>query len=176
MMRMALRAAALGAVVLAGLASEVRAGGQTLSDWSTVQSTRYGFSLTFPGSVFDASTGQQREEGIAVVSRDGLARLAVATFENEANVSLADYRRLILNDNYAGATIEYGPMRNSWFVVSGTRGNMHFYERVSFTCQGRLINSWALLYPVAQKALYDRVVEMVARSYSPGEGRSGRCD
>ena len=61
-------------------------------------------------------------------------------------------------------------------VVSGTRGDMHFYERVSFTCGGKLINSWALLYPVSERHIYDRVVEAVARTYQPGSGRTGECD
>jgi hypothetical protein len=53
---------------------------------------------------------------------------------------------------------------------------MHFYERVSFTCGGRLINSWALLYPVSERGIYDRIVEAIARTYSPGAGRSGQCE
>ena len=67
-------------------------------------------------------------------------------------------------------------MRDKWFVLSGTLGEQEFYERVSFTCGGRLINSWVMIYPKAQSGLYDRVVEAVARTYSPGAGRSGNCD
>ena len=48
-----------------------------------------------------------------------------------------------------------------------------FYERVTFTCGGRLINSWAMLYPAAERRLYDRIVEQVARSYRAGEGSCG---
>jgi hypothetical protein len=39
-----------------------------------------------------------------------------------------------------------------------------------------LINSWAMLYPVAERKRYDRVVEAVARTYVPGAGRGGRCE
>jgi hypothetical protein len=59
-------------------------------------------------------------------------------------------------------------MRGRWFVISGTIGDREFYERVSFTCGGRLINSWAMIYPYAERDFYNRVVEAVARSYSPG--------
>jgi len=51
-----------------------------------------------------------------------------------------------------------------------------FYQRVSFTCGGRLINSWAMLYPAAERKMYDRVVEAVARSFMPGAGKTGTCD
>jgi hypothetical protein len=39
-------------------------------------------------------------------------------------------------------------VRDTWFVLSGTRDGTIFYERVTFTCGGKLINSWAMLYPV----------------------------
>jgi hypothetical protein len=39
---------------------------------------------------------------------------------------------------------------------------------VTFTCGGRLINSWAMIYPAAERQLYNRVVEQVARSYRAG--------
>ena len=71
-----------------------------------------------------------------LVSKDGTARLIVAAFENETNASLADYREQLLVENYAGANIDYSPVKEKWFVLSGTRGDMHFYERVSFTCGG----------------------------------------
>ena len=59
----------------------------------------------------------------------------------------------------------------SWFVLSGTRDGTMFYERVTFTCGGRRINSWAMLYPVAERRLYDRIVEQVARSYPHRRGQ-----
>jgi hypothetical protein len=58
-------------------------------------------------------------------------------------------------------------------VLSGTRDGVMFYERVTFTCGGRRINSWAMLYPAAERGLYDRIVEQVARSYRAGEANCG---
>lgn len=160
-----------GDAVATAHAAEARA-----SEWARVENARYGFALSYPGSVFEAKAGAARDDGLAFVSRDGAARLAVATFENEGAWSLEEYRQHLLATNYDGASIDFAPKKRSWFIVSGTRGSMHFYERVSFTCDGRFINSWALLYPVAERAFYDRIVEAVARSYSPGTGRTGRCD
>ena len=39
-----------------------------------------------------------------------------------------------------------------------------------------LINSWAMIYPKAERRFYNRVVEAVAQTYSPGAGRTGQCD
>ncbi len=61
-------------------------------------------------------------------------------------------------------------------MLSGERNDETFYERVSFTCGGKLINSWAMLYPTSERKTYDRVVEAVARTYTPGAGRTGFCD
>jgi hypothetical protein len=166
--------AAPGMVITA--AAALAAQSVALSDWATIQNARYGFMIAYPGNVFEPKPGNATIEGQVFVSRDGTAKLIVATFENEGGVTMDEYRRQILEQNYAGAKLDFAPVRKRWFIVSGTRGNMHFYERVSFTCSGRLINSWALLYPSDQRQFYDRVVEAVARTYSPGAGRTGQCD
>jgi hypothetical protein len=33
-----------------------------------------------------------------------------------------------------------------------------------------------MVYPKAERRFYNRVVEAVAQSYTPGAGRSGDCD
>jgi len=33
-----------------------------------------------------------------------------------------------------------------------------------------------MIYPKAENGFYNRVVEAVARTYTPGAGRSGNCD
>jgi hypothetical protein len=146
------------------------------TDWATISNERYGFMLAYPGNVFSPQEGAAREDGQVLVSRDGNARLLVATFENDAGATLDEYRQQLLNENYSGADLDYAPSKKKWFVISGTREGTMFYERVSFTCGGRLINSWALLYPAAERQFYDRVVEAIARTYTPGAGRTGACD
>ena len=173
--RQLVRALACGVFVAFALTAQA-AERVRLGDWSKIESERYGFLIAYPGNVFAPRDGAPAEDGQVLVSRDGGARLLVAAFENDAGASLMEYRQQILSENYDGADIDYAPVRKGWFVVSGTRGSMHFYERVSFTCGGRLINSWALLYPVAERPFYDRVVEAIARTYSPGAGHDGSCD
>ncbi len=164
------------ACIAIGIATAATAAGQKLRQWETIQSERYGFMIAYPGSVFAPSPAAATDNGHVLVSRDGGARLLVAAFDNEAATTLAEYRDQILTENYNGADLDYAPVKKRFFIVSGTRGTMHFYERVSFTCGGRLINSWALLYPVAERHIYDRIVEAIARTYSPGAGRNGQCD
>jgi hypothetical protein len=143
--------------------------------WTTYRNARHGYMIAYPTNAFAEPPENETEDGRVVVSKSGSARLLVGAFENSDNTSLADYRAYVLERNYAGATIDYAPVRGSWFVLSGTRDGTMFYERVSFTCGGRLINSWALLYPVAERKTWDRIVERVARTYTSGSGRDGEC-
>ena len=152
------------------------AAGKRFADWATVLHARHGFQIAYPGNVFLPSSGPVNEDGQVFVSRDGAAKLIVGAFANDGAATLREYRSQILEQNYAGADIDFGPIRRNWFIVSGTRGTMHFYERVSFTCDGHLINSWALLYSASMRAYYDRVVEAIAPTYSPGAGQDGHCD
>ncbi|NJO24328.1 MAG: hypothetical protein HC868_17195 [Sphingomonadales bacterium] len=89
---------------------------------------------------------------------------------NFDNKNQRDYRVFVLNESYRGAKVDYAPMRDNWFVVSGTRNGMVFYQRVNFTCGGRAINSWAMLFPEGQKAVYEPIIEQVHRDYRLGTG------
>jgi len=157
-------------------ATEARAERVKLKQWEPIQSQRFGFTIAYPGSVFAPSHNIASDDGHVLISRDGGARLVIGAFANENAATLAEYRKQILSENYTGADLDYAPMKKRFFIVSGTRGTMHFYERVSFTCGGRLINSWALLYPVPERHIYDPIVEAIAPTYSPGPGRTGECD
>lgn len=174
-----IRSSLWSALCCLALASDVLAApapGPRLADWSTVDNERHGFSIAYPGSVFQPKELSTAAEGRLLVSRDGNARLLIGAFGNTERLSLTAYRAYLLERNYTGASIDYAPVRRSWFVLSGERDGVMFYERVSFTCGGRLITSWAMFYPVTERGFYDRVVEAVAPTFSPGrEGISG-CD
>ena len=157
-------------------ASPVKAVSQQAGDWTSYRNARYGFMIAYPTALFAADPEKESDQGRAVVSADGRARLLIGAFENADQASLADYRAFLLKESYADAAIDYAPVRDKWFVLSGTRDGNMFYERVTFTCGGRIINSWAMVYPAAERRTYDRVVERVARSYAAGAGAKGNCE
>ena len=167
-------------VLSLGLTAVAATGAGAVKDryakFASYQNAKHGFSIAFPEGVFKAEADQANEDGQMFVSADGKARLLVGAFVNEDQRSLKDYRQFVLEQSYSGAAIDYAPVKDRWFVLSGQREGNMFYERVSFTCGGKLINSWAMVYPVAERARYDRVVEAVARGYTPGAGRTGKCD
>lgn len=163
------------AVSLGGLTSAMSAGA-AMGDWTTYRNARHGFSIAYPSARFPDDPANESEDGRLLVSKDGATRLLVGAFENAESSTLADYRAYLIDKNYAGAQIDYAPVRDRWFVLSGTRDGTTFYERVSFTCGGKLINSWALLYPTDQRRTWDPVLERIARTYSAGAGRNGACE
>lgn len=164
------------AFTLSAFALEPAAAGPRLDDWATLKNERHGFAIAYPIDVFEQKSAPNSDEGRVLLSKDGKAKLLVGAFDNSENNSLAEYRQFLLDEQYKGAAIDYAPVRQRWFVLSGVQGEEIFYQRVSFTCGGKLINSWAMLYPAAERRTYDRVVEAVARTYTPGAGRTGACD
>jgi len=173
---------ALTTALLAGLAGlpavRLAAQGPTLGptpdaeEIATYFNKRHGFTLSYPTARFKPQEPLS-EDGRVWVSHDGNARLLAGALLNDEGMSLRDYRDFVLKQSYPGAAVDYAPLRDTWFVVSGIREGMMFYERVTFTCGGRLINSWAMLYPAAERRVYDRIVERVAKSYRAGERNCG---
>ena len=162
--------AALAACVLGVSAAGTATQGQ--QEIATYTNKRFGFRLSYPTARFKPKEPLS-EEGRVWMSHDGNARLLAGALPNADGMDLKDYREFVLKESYAGAEIDYAPVQDTWFVVSGTRDGTIFYERVTFTCGGRLINSWAMIYPAAERRLYNRVVEQVARSYRAGQSN---CD
>ena len=134
-----------------------------------------GVSLDVPLGVFEAMPVDTDAQGQLFVGRDDGAQLLLGAFRNVDGRSVAEHQRFVIRSNYANAEIDYAPVRRSWFVVSGTLDKRTFYQRVTFTCGGRLISSWAMIYPTSRKRFYDNIVERIHKSFRVGRGPQGGC-
>jgi len=143
--------------------------------WTSVAIPASGVSLRVPLSIFEAMPVGNGAEGQLFLAKGGEAQLLLGGFRNDDGRSLAKHRRVLLTKNYAGASIDYAPKRKRWFVISGTMDERTFYQRVAFSCSGRLINSWAMIYPTRRKRFYDRLVERMHGSFKSGCGPEGDC-
>lgn len=143
--------------------------------WTTYQNARFGFAISYPPGLFSPSGEAAGDAGQLFVSSDGRARLLVGALENGEGLDLRAYRDFVKRETYPGARFDYEPVGRAWFVVSGRRGDQHFYQWVTFVCGGRLINSWAMTYPDAERRRYDPVVEAVAKSFRASGTRPGAC-
>jgi hypothetical protein len=137
-------------------------------DWTFLRNDRFGFSLHYPADVFAAEKTSDAGDGQVFVSREGDARLLVGALRNVDRLSPGAYQELIARQSYADYAVTYRRLSGSWFVLSGEGGGKTFYEKVVFSCNGRLINSFAMIYPSDRGAVFDRIVEGIEKSFRPG--------
>jgi hypothetical protein len=155
-------------VCLAALAGQAVARDTRLEQgWTDYRNERFGFSLRYPGDLFQPERVSEAGDGQVFVSRDGAARLLVGALLNDAGQSPAAYQDYIARQSYAGYRIDYRRLAGNWFVLSGEGNGKTFYEKVMFSCAGRLINSFAMVYPTDQRDTFDRVVEGMEKSFRP---------
>jgi hypothetical protein len=145
--------------------------------WTSYRNERYGFSLQYPSDVFAPERTSEAGDGTVFSSADGLAKLLVGALPNEGGQSVASYQDYVQRHSYADFAVDYRPLGSNWFVLSGDGSGKTFYEKVMFSCDGRLINSFALIYPTADKRRFDAIVEGIQATFRPGrncEGLPGR--
>jgi hypothetical protein len=162
----------LGATLLAASFVE---GAATNGSGIPYRNEKFGFSLSVPGKLFVPGRSRNAADGGLWISRDRQARLVAVAGRNETNETLRSYRAFVIQQSYADARLDDTPVQDTWFVLSGTKGNQMFYERITFVCDGRYIYGWQIFYPARQRRIYDQIVEELERSYRPGQGESGDC-
>ena len=109
-------------------------------DWVTYRDAKYGFSLQYPADIFAVERTSESGDGQIFVSQGGSTRLLVGTFVNDLHYSPTNYLNYLAQHSYGEYRIEYKRAGRSWFVLSGQGGGKVFYEKVMFSCDGRLIN------------------------------------
>lgn len=162
-------------IVALGFAVSVSARSDAFSDWGTIQNKLFGFQVAYPADILFPVQSPSGDDGRVLKSKDGRATMIVATFKNDENQTPETYRQFLLDKIYPNAKIDYGPRKARWFVISGVQKSETFYERITFSCGGQLINSWAMRYPTSEHQLYDRVVEAISKTYTAGSGADGTC-
>ena len=141
---------------------------RTEEGWTEYRNERFGFSLAYPGDLLHLEKKSEAGDGEVFVSRDGEARLLVGALPNDKRQTPAAYQQYIARQSYADYRIGYRRIAQSWFVLSGEGNGKTFYEKVMFSCGGRLINSFAVIYPTDQSDQFDRIVEGIEASFRPG--------
>jgi len=87
--------------------------GDWRKDWATLQNARHGFLIAYPVEVFRPKSAPTTDEGRVLYSPDGKAQLLVGAFANDEQMTLRAYRDYLLEESYAGATIDYAPIRRT---------------------------------------------------------------
>ena len=145
--------------------------------WQSYRNERFGLSLSYPGKVFQIERTSEAGDGVVFVARGTDARMLVGALPNRDRHTVATYQDFVARKSYAAYRIHYRPRGNTWFVLSGEGDGKIFYEKVVFSCGGRLINSFALIYPAADRQIFDPIVERVEDTFRAGTAgcRPRRC-
>jgi curved DNA-binding protein CbpA len=144
--------------------------------WRTYRDPRFGFSLRYPAGIFTHDAARSDANVRTFVSRDGRAVLRIVAAENAAGIALADLRRALMKGRYAGATFDSAPRRRHWFALSGTRGDEVFRERITYSCDGKSMHGWQMMYPATQRGTYDELARLVLRNHPHGNGPPSVCE
>jgi hypothetical protein len=122
------------------------------------------------GTLSGLPRNPQSEAGDGQVFADirGRGRLLVGALENSDGQTVGSYMSVIRQESYAEYKVDYAPRGATWFVLSGQNDRDVFYEKVIFSCSGRIINSFALIYPIESKREFDPIVEGIEKTFRPG--------
>jgi hypothetical protein len=167
LMQLSHRALSWTAVLTAGLLSSAAA--RDRSGWTPYFNERFGFSFRYPAAVFVSERRSKRGDGEVFLAAGGDARLLVGAFENADGHTVASYMSFVRRESYADFPVSYAPRGPTWFVLSGETRESVIYEKVMFSCGGRVISSFALKYPTAEKRLFDPIVEGIENTFRPGQ-------
>ena len=141
--------------------------------WVGYHNERFGFSLSYPADIFKADRASEAGDGQVFVASNGDARLLVGALPNTDGHTPASYQDFIARQSYRDYQVDYRPRGGNWFVLSGEGRGKIFYEKVMFTCAGRLLNSFALIYPAASRQIFDPIVERIEDTFRPGTKECG---
>lgn len=137
------------------------------SAWVPYINERFGFSFSYPAAMFASERRSQTGDG-EVFATDAGAKLLVGAFENTDGHTVSSYMDFIRRQSYGAFSIDYSPHGTTWFVLSGENQREVFYEKVMFSCGGRIINSFSLIYPVDAKRAFDPIVAGIEKTFRPG--------
>jgi hypothetical protein len=163
------RAYALATVLIGGLYPALTAAQQ--GGWNSYENARFGYRALYPDFLIPREESENGD-GRKFLSGDGTVKLIVFGAYNVENMSIEEYRRTLLNEFKGHGNIGYGPRGNSWFVLSGLRGDSIYYEKVLFACGGSIVNAFALTYPQNRKQDFDAIVTGIEKSFRGSSGQA----
>jgi hypothetical protein len=135
--------------------------------WAVERDAGLGFQFTYPRHLFEPTEGEGKPSFHYFVSRDAEAKFMVGAWNNEAGQTPSEFKRWLTANTGGYDEQTYVPRGRSWFVISGYRGDDIYYEKVMFSCAGRVVNVFAISYPEGSRRLYDSVVEQMEDTFRP---------
>ena len=139
--------------------------------WVTYVNDNLGYNFYYPSTFFEPQAIATDTQAKTFLSPDKRAKIVVSAVENDESFTLAGYRAAILGEFGGYEQLDYSPTGQTWFVLSGFRGENIYYQKVLFSCGGRIINVVSITFPIADRAFYEGLVEVMEDNFRPGTGR-----
>jgi len=133
--------------------------------WSAYLNDNYGFGLSYPSETFALERQSDAGDGVLFKTRDNDAKLLIGVLPNVDHHNPSTYQDLIARKSYGEFRVDYKKRGKTWLVLSGENDTTVFYEKVHFACGATRIVSFAVLYPRAQKDVFDPIVERMEDSF-----------
>jgi serine/threonine-protein kinase len=133
--------------------------------YRTYVNERFGTRADVPAD-WKSDPPPENGDGLLFRSPDGRASITVAGGLHVWDT--IDEAMQIYEEPKKGDTITYRHRERRALVVSGTRGDIIFYEKHVLSCGDQIWNNVYIAYPATEKAAYDALVTRVARSLRPG--------
>ena len=137
-------------------------------EWSSARDPDLGFGYSYPSGLFARIEGDEKPSFHYFASADLTAKFLVGGWNNTAGQSPEGFKRWVMENVGGYDELTYRPRGRSWFVLSGYRGDQIYYEKVMFSCGGGLVNVFAITYPIAERDVYDPIVERMENTFKPG--------
>jgi len=133
--------------------------------WKPYHNPRFGTTADVPAG-WKPNPPPENGDGLVFVSPAGTARLIIS-----GNLNVWDTiaeGMAIYEKKEDGETVTYKHREARAITLSGTKGDLIFYEKHILSCRDQIWNSIHLEYPAAAKKDFDPLVAHVAHSLRPG--------
>jgi hypothetical protein len=139
-------------------------------DWSRGHDEVTGYRYLVPEAIFAPIEGDGKPAFNYFVSDDGQAKLMYGAWDKEEGATPESLKRWMIENAGGEQDLIYEPRGKSWFVVSGYKDDLIYYEKVMFSCGSQIVSIFAIAYPESQRATYDPAVERMEDAFRPGRG------
>ncbi|NJL08205.1 MAG: hypothetical protein HC900_08010 [Methylacidiphilales bacterium] len=145
---------------------------QPAEQWITYKNPRFGTTADVPRHLLPRQLPDPvNGDGRRWSSTDGRATLAVFGSFNALELTPERYVEDIHADLLAHA--DYRRTTATWFVISGTKDDVVFYNRCNFTPDLHVQHCIALSYPASDARAWDAAVTRISKSLRIGRGLDG---
>jgi hypothetical protein len=133
--------------------------------WKTYHNPRFGTTADAPAS-WQSNPPPTNGDGLTFNAPDGRARLLIYGSLHIWH-TVAEGMALFETPQ-ENKTVTYKHREARSVTVSGTKGDLIFYEKHMLSCRDQIWNSIYLEYPAVRKKEFDALVTHVANSLRPG--------